>query len=143
MDVDVALQPGTSQIIMNLDSFNFLHWFTLLHAELRNADGALIATANNYLTKENMLPFHEAQISMAIEGDVLTLTTDKFARCVELSAGEDGGGFGWVFEDNFFDLFPFETKRVRISRRGAGGCVRAKAQYSPHVSAVQDESKRH
>jgi hypothetical protein len=70
------------------------------------------------------------------DGETLTLKSDRFARCVELSAGEDGAGFGWVFEDNYFDLFPFETKKVRILKRGDGGCILAKPQYSTHTAKV-------
>jgi hypothetical protein len=131
-----ALLQGSSQIIMNLDSFGFIRWFTLLYARYYDAEGNTIAQANNYVTKENMLPFHDPKINLVLEGDFLVVTTDKFARCVELSAGEDGLAFGWVFADNYFDLFPFETRRIKIEKRGDGKCIRAKAQYSPHVSAI-------
>jgi beta-galactosidase/beta-glucuronidase len=132
----VSLLPGSSRIITSLDFLGFLHWFTLLHAQLRDSEGNVLLTCNNYLTKENMLPFHGAQLKMERDGDFLVLTTDKFARCVELSAGEDGRAFGWVFEDNFFDLFPFETKRLQIQKRGEGACILARARYSKHTARV-------
>lgn len=131
-----ALHPGTSRILLDLDSYGFLHWFTLLHARLLDERGEAVAVTNQYLTKENMMPFHAARVQMAREGDELVVTTDQFARCVELSAGEDGCAFGWVFEDNYFDLFPFETKRIPIRKRGEGGCIRAQAQYSPHIATL-------
>jgi hypothetical protein len=136
LSIPVALENGTSRIIMNLDSLGPLHWFTLLHAQIRDGNGKVIASANNYVTKENMLPFHDAKLKMSREGEYLKITTDKFARCVELSAGEDGGEFGWVFEDNYFDLFPFEEKRVKILKRGSGSCVLSQAHYSEHITKV-------
>jgi beta-galactosidase/beta-glucuronidase len=131
-----ALLPGSSQIITDLDSFGFLRWCTLLHAKFTDQNGNYIMANNNYITKENMLPFHDAKLTMSREGDCLTITTDKFARCVEISAGEDGCAFGWVFEDNYFDLFPFETKKVRIQKRGGGSCIKAQAHYSPHAAVI-------
>ena len=113
-----------------------MHWFTLLHAQLSDADGSIVAVANGYLTRENMLPFHDAKLSISVNDDELTITTDKFARSVELCAGENGSAFGWVFEDNFFDLFPFESKKVKIQMKGAGNTVLAQAHYSPHVSKI-------
>jgi hypothetical protein len=130
----VALLPGSSQLITNLDSFGFLRRYILLHVQLKDSDGNIITTANNYLNKENMLGFHDSKLNVTKEDETLTITTDKFARCVELSAGKDGCEFGWVFEDNYFDLFPFEVKKVGIQRRGKGGCIRAKAQYSDHIA---------
>lgn len=137
LNLPVALEPGTSKILMNLDSFGFLHWFTLLHAQLRDNDSGLIAVTNNYLTKGNMLPFHNAKLQLNLKGDMLSIRTDRFARCVELSAGEEGSAFGWVFEDNYFDLFPFEGKKLRIQKRGEGSCILAQAHYSEFRARIE------
>jgi hypothetical protein len=136
ISVPVALLPGSSQIIMNLDSFGFIRWFTLLYAKFSDTKNNKIVQTNNYITKENMLPFHDPKITMILNEDCLIVSTNKFARCVELSAGKDGHAFGWMFDDNFFDLFPFETRRIRIEKRGEGGYIRAKAQYSPHTTII-------
>ncbi len=47
-------------------------------------------------------------------GVILVLKTDTFARCVELRGGEDGEEFGWIFEDNYFDLLPGVEKRIAV-----------------------------
>jgi hypothetical protein len=132
----VALQPGSSKIIMDLDSFGFLHWFTLLYAQVRDENGNVILTTNAYLTRENMYPFHDARISVEYDQEYLTVRTDRFARCVELSCGEEGDEFGWVFEDNYFDLFPFEEKHIKILKRGKGATVLAKPQYSSYAAKI-------
>ena len=133
----VTLLKGQSRIVTNLDDFGPLHWFTVLHACLRDENGREVLTNTAYLRKENMLPFPDAKLSLEINGDVLVVKTDDFARCVELSAGEDGEAFGWMFEDNYFDLLPFEEKRVKILKRGAGSRIRAKAQYGSETAVIR------
>lgn len=128
-EIPVALLHDTSRILTNLDFFGAIHWHTVLHAALKDENGVIVCTATALLRHENMLPFPDAALSVETNEDIITVHTDCFARCVELSAGEAGESFGWVFEDNYFDLLPFETKEVAILRRGEGNCIRAKAQY--------------
>ena len=136
MTLPVAFQKGRSNVVVNLDSWGPLHWFTVICARLYNEKGELVHTCHTLLKKENMLPFPNAKLTLEQEGDVLTVRTDKYAHCVELSAGAEGLEFGWMFEDNFFDLLPFEEKKVRILKRGSGDCIRAKAQYSNEAAFV-------
>ena len=128
-EIPVSLLKDTSGVLTNLDFWGPVHWHTVLHACLKDERGEALFTTTAFLKQENMLAFPDAILTLTVEGDSVTVSTDRFARCVELSAGEDGEAFGWVFEDNFFDLLPFETKRVGIIRKGEGSCVRAKAQY--------------
>ena len=51
---------------------------------------------------------------MRVEAGALVITTDMFARAVELSGDASGDDFGWLFDDNWFDLLPGERKVVRI-----------------------------
>lgn len=129
-EIPVSLLKDTSRVLTNLDFFGPLHWHTVLHACLKEESGKALFTTTAFLKHENMLPFPDAILILTVDGDSITVRTDRFARCVELSAGEDGEAFGWVFGDNFFNLLPFETKRVGIVRKGEGNCIRAKAQYS-------------
>jgi hypothetical protein len=66
----------------------------------------------------------------------LVLTTDRFARSVVLEGDAGGDAFGWLFEDNWFDLLPGENKVVRVLGRHKQGRITARAWYSPHVTAV-------
>lgn len=132
--IPAALVRNTSGILTNLDFFGAIHWHTVLHAVLMDENGREICSTSALLRHENMLPFPDAALTVEEDGDCLIVRTDRYARCVELSAGEAGEGFGWVFGDNFFDLLPFETKRVAILRRGEGNCIRAKAQYGSRTA---------
>ena len=58
--------------------------------------------------------------------------------CIRDRAGDDDGdAFGWLFEDNYFDLVPGETKRVKILGRHNKGVVSAKAHFSPKAAAIE------
>ena len=70
------------------------------------------------------------------------LTTQRFARCVELIGDEDGDEFGWLFEDNYFDLAPGTEKRVRILGRHVRGTVQAKAYYDEKETTVKWSRER-
>ncbi len=133
----VAIPSGESRILVNLDSFGFIRKDSVLHASLRREDGTEIASAVGFVDIERHLYFPDARLSLHVSGDCLEISTDKFARCVELSGDEDGDAFGWRFEDNFFDLLPFETRRVRISGRHKKGTLSAKAHYSPFVTRTE------
>ena len=128
--LSAAIQPGDSRILLNLDSFGFIRKDSVLHAVLTRSDGTEIARAIGFVDIERHQYFPEARLTLRMDGDVLELTTDRFARCVELEGDADGDRFGWVFEDNYFDLLPFETRRVKVEGKHAAGTVSAKAFYS-------------
>lgn len=89
---------------------------------------------------ERRLPFPAAKLTVSAEGDTLVITTDAYARCVELSGEtEEGDAFGWFFEDNYFDLLPFETRRVRVGGRHTAGTLTARAHYSPYSAHLRWE----
>jgi hypothetical protein len=77
---------------------------------------------------------------MELRDDGIGLSTDLFARSVELRGGADGEGFGWHFEDNFFDLVPGEHKCVRILCRNNKGTVTAQPFFSKHITEIQIEN---
>ena len=60
---------------------------------------------------------------------MLVLESDTFARCVELRGGEDGLEFGWLFEDNYFDLLPGVEKKIKVYGKQEGGAVQVKPYY--------------
>jgi hypothetical protein len=85
---------------------------------------------------DRRLVFPEAKLNLSVKGDVLSVSTDLFARCVELDGNDKGDEFGFYFEDNYFDLLPGITKKIRIKGRHTGGIISAKAHYSPHTTSV-------
>ncbi len=76
---------------------------------------------------------------MSITGNVLHIVSDRFARCVEITGECDGDPFGWLFEDNYFDLMPGEAKTVRILGDIPSGLITLKPHYSTHAAKISFE----
>lgn len=131
-----AVLSGESSVLTSLYRFGYFRRDCVLHAALYR-DGEMPASAVGYVDMERHLPFPQARLSLAVEGDELIVSTDSFARCVELS-GLSGSGdrFGWHFEDNYFDLLPFETRRVHIGGKHKSGQICAKAHYSQNQAEI-------
>jgi len=96
----------------------------------------MLARANAFADIERRLAFPDAKLDVEVADGALTITTDKFARAVNLTGDADGDPFGWFFEDNYFDLLPGEKKVVRILGDHQSGRITAKPWYSPHSSTV-------
>lgn len=91
----------------------------------------------DYVDIERHLIFSEdASIELDINDGDLILACNKFARSVELIGDEDGDRFGWMFEDNYFDLVPGEVKRIKILGRHKKGTIHAKPYYSKTGSSI-------
>jgi len=135
---EVTVAPGHSRVAVELDkagirAFRKEH---ILFATLTDASGHVLARANAFADIERRLTFPEAKLDVQVRDGALVITTDKFARCVTLEGDADGDAFGWFFEDNYFDLFPGETKVVRILGDHADGRITAKPWYSPQATTV-------
>lgn len=128
----VHIVAGKSNVITDLNAFHQFSRTYILFAYLIDNTGKLVARTNDFVDIERHMRFPEAQLDMVIEGDTLTITTDKFARSIELSGNCEGDEFGWVFEDNYFDLLPGEVKQVKIMGKHSKGVITAKPYYSPH-----------
>lgn len=128
----VHLQRDEARIVACLDDLCPLHRELILHTALLSESGEQLASNIHYLDIERNLAFPQARLSLRYEDGALLVTTDQYARWVELVGDADGDCFGFQFSDNYFDLLPFETKRVEIRGRHAKGTVTARARYSPH-----------
>jgi len=126
-DHQVSVPAGESRMVATMDDAGMFFRTSNLFACLTDVDGNEMARTNDIAMIERNLGFPDANLTLMPNenGDGILITTDKFARCIELTGateeGNPAGEFGWYFEDNFFDLLPHETKEVRIlGSRGAG-----------------------
>ncbi len=136
---DVRAPAGESRVITDLDDFGMFPRQLAIYARLLDEEGALLARSSDFAEIEGRLRFPEARLELGEQDGILTVTTDAYARCIELRGDQEGDAFGWLFEDNFFDLFPDETKEVRILERHRRGAVTARSQFSPHAAQVAVE----
>lgn len=135
--IPVSIRAGESKVLTNLDPICPIIREWIVYASLTDAEGRELARKDTFIELERYLTFPEAKLELRAQGDELILTTDRVAHCVELGGGEDGEEFGWLFEDNYFNLLPFEEKRVKVLKSPGAGMVRAKAHYSPHVAVAE------
>ena len=131
-----AIPAGDSQMLMTLDEVDMPRRQNIMLARFYGKDGKIISRAIGYLEIERKLNFKKAKLKAQMDGETIVITSDCFARSIEITAGENEDEFGWLFEDNYFDLFPFEEKRIKVIRRGGGKQINMKAQYSPYKTIL-------
>jgi hypothetical protein len=139
---EVTLEPGKSKVVVRLDeagirAFRKEH---VLFAQWTASDGKVLASSNALADIERRCIFPDARLDVSVEGNSLHITTDKFARNINLVGNADGEKLGWLFEDNYFDLFPGEKKVVQVLGHHQKGVISAKPWYSPHETKVDYEN---
>ena len=131
----VWIRADESKTVECLDWLGSLPREWILHTSFTGEYGEDFGTNFCYLDKERNLSFPKPKLQLAYSDDCLEITTDVYARYVELTGeSETGDRFGWKFSDNYFDLLPFETKKVRIGGRFEKGFFTAKAFYGEESS---------
>lgn len=137
----VGIPSGESLILCNLNRLGKWGQFDLrsvLHAVLYDVEGRMVCEDFQYAVPERRLTFPPAKLSLSFnESGTLCITTDRFARCIELTGDEDGNQFGWHFGDNYFDLLPGQTKEISLLGCHRKGTVFAKPFYSPHIACIE------
>ena len=137
--VPVRIRPGESKVLTDLDELCPMVREEVVYARLEDSNGAVISRADSVLDIERNLSFQEAELTLWAEDGLLCIRANRFAFCVELSGDEDGDAFGWHFEDNYFHLLPFETKKIKIYTNHKGGTIYAKAHYASARAEISCE----
>lgn len=136
MSIPVRIKSGESKLLCDLDELCPIATEEVLYASLTNDNGNLLTSTTSLMDIERNLTFPEAILTLSIDQGELVVETDRYAHCVELTGDDHGDSFGWNFSDNFFNLFPFEKKRITIRTDHKEGVIFAKAHYSPHVTRL-------
>ncbi len=98
----------------DLDIFGQFKKDCVLTARAVDGHGEVLAESVDYAEMERRISFPDrGELSCRVEAGILVLET--FARCVELRGGEEGQAFGWLFEDDYFDLLPGVKRRLRFT----------------------------
>jgi len=135
--LSVSMGQGESGILRDLAEVRtFFPKETLLVAQLFDAAGDFVTDSVEYVTEERRLKFPDAALEAEIRDGELSITTERFARCVQILGERDGNPFGWLFSDNYFDVLPGTTKKVRVVDGPDRGTITLKPHYSDRVVTV-------
>jgi hypothetical protein len=137
-EVPFEVLADESRVLCDLNRFGQFKNNNILFAYAVDESGNRIAEAIDYCDMERRMRFQkDARIHMEMVDGGIRITTDKYARSIELlGVGDDGDAFGWVFDDNYFDLIPGEVKTVTLLRGKSNGTITAKPYYSDHTTQM-------
>ncbi len=137
----VPALASTAAATIDLDSVaGFDPTHDVLALSLEDATGKQLASQNVYFDPPKELALPNQQITATVEDDVsgpdrflVILHATTLARAVEISFGSLDAQPG----DNFFDLLPGQTQRVRIRSTAPLEQLRAAVRLTSVVSATQ------
>jgi hypothetical protein len=146
-DVPFKVESDESKWICDCNQFGQFRSNNILYAYAVTNDGKRIAESFDYVDLERHIRFPaDGKIIASIEGDELLLESTHYERSVEILGKSDGdtddAKFGWLFEDNYFDLIPGLKKRVKIESKHQKGIINIKGYYSDNATEVTYEKNR-
>jgi hypothetical protein len=136
-NIPVKMGQGESGIIR--DIAEVLYFFpkeTVLYARLTDRQGNFVSESVEYVTEERRLKFPDAALKAETRNGDLIISSDRFARCVEILGESEGNPFGWLFSDNYFDLMPGVERRIKITDGPDHGTISLKPHYSDKAITV-------
>lgn len=134
--IEVAVPQGDCRMVYDLERFRFFSKDCVLYARVSDSKGEEVSTDIDYVDIERHLPFQDPLLHVEIEGDILSIRSEHFARCVSITGSCEGDEFGWLFTDNYFDLMPGMVRRVKILGRHDHGEIIVKGRYSREECSV-------
>ena len=127
LTAEVEVRPGEARRCLDTTDFGPISLRSeFLHASFADEDTTYLLIGERYLH----LP--EAHLSAHSVGSVIKISTDVFARQVTL---EMAGATGAIFEDNFFDMVPGQTREIAVIETADGSLVNISALNADQVSA--------
>ncbi len=131
----VLLEPDASEPVADLSIWGSFFRNTLLVASLSDEEGETLTQTTDMIAPEITTSVVDPELTATVDGDRVTLRAKSFARRVTLRGPLEGPqAFGWLFDDNYFDLLPGIEKQVRVLSRPQDAkefYVRASGQKDP------------
>ena len=133
---EVIVEHCDAKVIFDYAKYHFVPMECILYARIEDEEGDLVYQAVDYLDVERQLKFPDVKLTVTTEGDELLISGERFVRCVEILGTTDGDDMGWLFSDNYFDLMPGETRRIRVLARDYGE-ISVKGHYCKEATVIQ------
>lgn len=127
---DFYIKPDESFPVCTLDEWGQFLKRHVICAKAYSEDGTLLGSSIDCPEIERNMNYSEdTGLKVWQDGQDVVVKCRCYARCVELEGSSNGDTFGWIFEDNYFDLLPGEEKRIAVKGRHQAGKITAKAVY--------------
>jgi len=125
---EVRINPGESSRVLDAGHLRTIVFNKeFLIAEFNGQVQTLLLNGERYL----QLP--QARLKVTSTSDGISLSTDKYARQVTL---ENPEGRGDIFEDNYFDLSPGQTKKIKVKTDIKSHKILVSSLNSPPVEII-------
>lgn len=125
LTAEVGVKPGQAERCLETTDFGPISLRNeFLHASFADRDVTYLLIGERYLH----LP--QAQLFVHIVNGKIQISTDVFARQIAL---EMNGVTGAVFEDNFFDMAPGQTRSIAVLDSAGGSRVNIRALNAKQV----------
>lgn len=125
----VYVPQGEAEIVFDYAEYRFFSKNSILFARFLNEQDEEEYTVIDYVDIERHLNFKEPQLQVRFEKDYIFIKARHFARSVEILGKQGDDEFGWLFEDNYFDLLPGQERKIRILGNKTWGEIRIKPRY--------------
>lgn len=133
-----AVQPDASCPVCSLDPFGQFRKENIVCVKAYDEEDRMIGMCLESCEIERRMEYpSDTGIAIIQEGQEIVVTSRAYARCVMLTGEDEGDRFGWIFEDNYFDLLPGHEKRVRVDGKHQKGTVFARAYYDDREVSCQ------
>jgi hypothetical protein len=127
LQTEVALDPGHSKCCLDLTELGEISLRSeFLRATFAGREACLLLIGERYLH----LP--EAHLAVGRQGGSIEVTTDVFARQVEIAVS----GSEALSDDNYFDLAPGQKRAVAIAGPAGGATITVRAVNAKAVSVA-------
>ena len=136
--VPFEIASDESRLVANLDRFGQFRSSHILHAYAVTHDGRRVTESVDYADIERHIRFPtDGKISAEWDNGDLILRSSRYERSVEILGMDDGDEFGWLFDDNYFDLMPGQNKRVKVfAGKHRKGTITVMGYYSGSAAAI-------
>lgn len=130
---DFTVKQDESFPVCTLDEWGQFLKRHLICARAYGEHGELLGTSIDCAEIERNMNYpQDTGLEIWQEGQYVMVKSQRFARCVELTGNCQGDEFGWIFEDNYFDLLPGQVKKIAVKGRHLCGQITARAAYDKH-----------
>lgn len=138
----VRVKQGGARLVKDFGEFAFFSKDCILFASFVSEEKSQETVCIDYADIERHLRFPEPELEIAAEGDILWISARHFARCVEITGEDQGDPFGWLFEDNYFDMLPGQKRGIRILGEKSEGTLTVKSHYGKKKEIFWKRSRK-